>query len=203
MEVSDLEPIFKATIQISLHCSSGVIQVVHVVCKKTLLPACPQKETLLVFTVLAVVILSTFAGVAVGGAWFADARGNVLTGVELTSVHALFPKVACRKDRQTRTEFKPKGVKYRRLRSHTFLNRQRIELSQPTYVCFFACASYLGRKHRCVCSSRQCTGYSLGRCWSRTGQPDHSRFPHGSSGPEPCSHWPRCWMSHPYAHPNG
>lgn len=137
MEVSDLEPIFKATIQISLHCSSGVIQVVHVVCKKTLLPACPQKETLLVFTVLAVVILSTFAGVAVGGAWFADARGNVLTGVELTSVHALFPKVACRKDRKTRTEFKPKGVKYRRLHSHTFLNRQRIELFQPTYVCFF------------------------------------------------------------------
>lgn len=150
MEVSDLEPIFKANIQISLHCSSGVIQVVHVVCKKTLLPACPQKETLLVFTVLAIVILSTFAGVAVGGAWFADARGNVLTGVELTSVHALFPKVACRKDRKTRTEFKPKGVKYRRLHSHTFLNRQRIELFQPTYVCFF-CLCILPGSQAQVC----------------------------------------------------
>lgn len=94
-----------------------------------------EKKTLLVFTVLAEVILSTFAGVAVGGAWFADARGNVLTGVELTSVHALFPKVACRKDRQTRTEFKPKGVKYRCLRSHTFLIGNVLSfLNQLMYV---------------------------------------------------------------------
>lgn len=58
-----------------------------------------MEEILLVFTVLAVVILSTFAGVAVGGAWFADTRGNVLAGFELTGVHTLFTKVTCRKDR--------------------------------------------------------------------------------------------------------
>lgn len=48
-----------------------------------------KEETLLVFTVLAVVVLSTFAGVAMGGARFANAGGNMLTGVELTSIHTL------------------------------------------------------------------------------------------------------------------
>lgn len=59
-----------------------------------------QNWSLLVFAVLAVVVLSTFAGVAVGGTGFANTGGNVLTGVELTSVYTLSAKVTCRTDRK-------------------------------------------------------------------------------------------------------
>lgn len=51
-----------------------------------------KEETLLVLAVLAVEVLSTLAGVAVGGTRFADAGGDMFTGVELTSVHALLTK---------------------------------------------------------------------------------------------------------------
>lgn len=69
--------------------------------------------------------------------------------------------------------------------------------------CFCKVFYYLGHRHRCACSSRRCSGCSQGRCWSRRGQPGRSRLPRGSSGPEPCSRWPRWWTSHPYALPSG
>lgn len=59
-----------------------------------------EEEILLVFTVLAVVVLSTFTGVAVGGTWFANAGGNVLTRVKLTRVHTLLTKITCRTERK-------------------------------------------------------------------------------------------------------
>lgn len=61
---------------------------------------CTVEERLLVFTVLAVVILSTFTGVAVGRARFADTCGNVLTRIELTSVHTLLTKETYGTDRE-------------------------------------------------------------------------------------------------------
>lgn len=51
---------------------------------------------ILLLAVLAVVAGSTFAGIAVGGAGPAHTAGNVLTGVQLTGVHAVYPEVACR-----------------------------------------------------------------------------------------------------------
>lgn len=50
-------------------------------------------QVLLVFAVLSVVVLSTLAGVAMGGARLADTGGHVLAGVEVTRINALPPKV--------------------------------------------------------------------------------------------------------------
>lgn len=52
-----------------------------------------EDKSLLVFTVLAIVVLSTFAGVSVGRTGLADTTGDVLTGIELTSVHTFLTKV--------------------------------------------------------------------------------------------------------------
>ena len=66
-----------------------------------------EEGTLLVFTVLAVVILSAFTSVAVGGARFADAGGHVLTRIQLASIHTPVTEITC----MTREEEKKKKKK--------------------------------------------------------------------------------------------
>lgn len=61
-----------------------------------------EEGTLLVFTVLAVVILSAFTSVAVGGARFADAGGHVLTRIQLASIHTLVTEITCRTRKKKR-----------------------------------------------------------------------------------------------------
>lgn len=145
-----------------------------------------EEETLLVFAVLAIVVLSTFTGVAMRGTWFANAGGNMLTGVELTSVHTLLTKVTC-------------GIDPNKWGITPNLTERKIKFIR---VLLGVCVYYLGHRCRCVCSSRRCSGCCRGRCWSRRGHPNHSHHAHGSLGPEPCSHWLHWLMSHPYAHPD-
>lgn len=67
-------------------------------------------QVLLVFAVLSVVVLSTLAGVAMGGARLADAGGNVLAGVEVTCVNALPPKVPWERTQVTERDIWSAGL---------------------------------------------------------------------------------------------
>lgn len=57
---------------------------------------------LLVLTVLAVVVLTALAGVAVRRAGLLHTVGHVLTWVQLASVHTIFPKKAWRQGERER-----------------------------------------------------------------------------------------------------
>lgn len=74
----------------------GALGIQHLLLQIAVKDTHNKKGILLVFTVLAVVVQSTFTGVAVGGTRFANAGGNVLTGVELASIHTLLTKITCR-----------------------------------------------------------------------------------------------------------
>lgn len=56
---------------------------------------------------MAIVVLATLAGVAVGRTGLPDAGGNVLTGVELASIHALSAEIAC--EEQKKEKIKVEG----------------------------------------------------------------------------------------------